>query len=681
MASMKPKRKQWLPESMEEARKAVNSETMSLREASRTYNVPVETLRRRVAGIVSLDCKPGPPTVLTKEEEAHLAEYCVAVADMGYGLTREGVMAMAYAIVERTGRNHPFKSGHAGRGWYEGFMSRQALLTLRKPQALSYSRAVCGNKETIDDFFAKLGAIYGRLNLIVKPSQIYNADETGVTIVHKPSKVVAQLGRRNVPSLTSAEKGKTHTVLACVSANGQVLPPFMIYPRKRPVPEKMREGAYPNTIFQVSENGWITKDLFFEWLKQFVQMIPPLRPVLLILDGHGSHITIDVIEYARSNEIHLLCLPSHTSHILQPLDLGVFKSFKTFFSKVCRQYMAKNPGRVITEDILSCLVGDAFVQSHTPLNILGGFKKAGIYPFNPGAVSDRQLAPSKALSTKPTTQLPTFSPEQNKLFEVRYEEGYNLEDDATYLAWKNIYHPSPESVSGTATCTTISAANSTSTTCSIASSVSSSRSASVITSPSVRSLPSSEEVLDELLVLPQPLPPKTGRRRKAINDKAREITDDAVLQELKDKEQADADARKMKEEKKKVEQERKARERQEKKEKKKLEQERKAREKEKKAKEKEKSKKSKRAAKRRPTPSPVDTVGLESLFAQLQVDVEDNGQCVSCGMIFSEEYDEERFWVGCDGCDEWYCFDCHKFTIKATLPDNFYCTKCTSHRN
>lgn len=52
------------------------------------------------------------------------------MADMGFGLTRTGVMAMAFAIVEKTEQTHPFKSGHAGRGWYEGFMARQAILTL-----------------------------------------------------------------------------------------------------------------------------------------------------------------------------------------------------------------------------------------------------------------------------------------------------------------------------------------------------------------------------------------------------------------------------------------------------------------------------------------------------------------------------------------------------------------------
>ena len=51
------------------------------------------------------------------------------MADMGFGLVRERVMAMVFAIVEKTGRNHPFKSGHGGRGWYESFMAHQALLT------------------------------------------------------------------------------------------------------------------------------------------------------------------------------------------------------------------------------------------------------------------------------------------------------------------------------------------------------------------------------------------------------------------------------------------------------------------------------------------------------------------------------------------------------------------------
>ena len=62
-------------------------EGKGLREASRSYGVPVETLRRPVLGAVEIDCRPGPPTIFTKEEEGTLCEYLITMADMGYGLT------------------------------------------------------------------------------------------------------------------------------------------------------------------------------------------------------------------------------------------------------------------------------------------------------------------------------------------------------------------------------------------------------------------------------------------------------------------------------------------------------------------------------------------------------------------------------------------------------------------
>ena len=82
------------------------------------------------------------------------------------------------------------------------------------------------------------------------------------------------------------------------------------------VPESMRNGAVPGTIFMTSDSGWITQEIYLQWFKYFITSIPPARPVLLIEDRHGSHIILDVIELARANNIHLLCLPSHTSHIL-----------------------------------------------------------------------------------------------------------------------------------------------------------------------------------------------------------------------------------------------------------------------------------------------------------------------------------------------------------------------------
>lgn len=63
-------------------------------------------------------------------------------------------------------------------------------------------------------FFGKLDYIYGQLNLLSKLLQIFNVDEIGVTIMHRPGKVVAQIYHNNVYTITSAEKGKTHTIVS-----------------------------------------------------------------------------------------------------------------------------------------------------------------------------------------------------------------------------------------------------------------------------------------------------------------------------------------------------------------------------------------------------------------------------------------------------------------------------------
>jgi hypothetical protein len=435
------KRKQWSQQGMEAAVAYVKEEEGSLREAARLYDVPIETLRRRVIGAVKVDCRPGPNTILTTAEESQLVKYIIDMSDMGYGLSREDVMVMGFKIAERAGRQHPFKDGTAGRGWYDGFIARHNL-KLYTAQPLSYARALCSSKEVVDDFFAKLGAVYGRLNLISKPMNIFNVDETGIGIVHKVGKVVAEVGRHKVHSLTSAEKGRTHTVVTCVSASGNSLPPLMIYPRKRRLPEKARVGAVAGTVFMVSDNGWINREIYLEWFKLFLQSIPSSRPVLLLQDGHYSHISVELIELAKANDIHLMCLPAHTSHILQPLDVGVFKSFKSFFSKSCHEYMMTNPGRVITTDVLASLVGKAWPQSLTPLNILSGFRKCGIYPFNPGEVSDRQTAPSRGVTPQPqqdsqcisgSPNSPLFTEQQEAIFKKRYQEGYNI-NDPDYVA-------------------------------------------------------------------------------------------------------------------------------------------------------------------------------------------------------------------------------------------------------
>ena len=102
-------------------------------------------------------------------------------------------------------------------------------------------------------------------------------------------------------------------------------------------------------------------------------------------------------------------------YILQPLYVGVFNLFKSAFSQACHKYVMQQPGRIVTTDVLASLVGEAWPCSFTPLNILSGFRKCGIQPFNPGKVGDRTLAASKGVTPESEhegkDESPLFSPE------------------------------------------------------------------------------------------------------------------------------------------------------------------------------------------------------------------------------------------------------------------------------
>ena len=94
------------------------------------------------------------------------------------------------------------------------------------------------------------------------------------------------------------------------------------------------------TLYSVSKSGWMEADNFLQWfLKLFVPSVTHLLskgPVVLFVDGHQSHISLQLVKTAKENGIHLYCLPPHTTHILQPLDVGVYGPVKQAWKKILK---------------------------------------------------------------------------------------------------------------------------------------------------------------------------------------------------------------------------------------------------------------------------------------------------------------------------------------------------------
>ena len=160
-------------------------------------------------------------------------------------------------------------------------------------------------------------------------------------------------------------------------------------------------------------------EVFTDYLKKhFLPALPPRADdefVLLLYDGHTSHISIPIIEFARAHQIALFVLPAHTSHVTQPLDVACFASLKTSYHKECAKFLQNNPGEMITHYHIARMSAPAYLRSLNSNNLKSAFRKSGICPLDRSAVSMEEVTKTSMLVTPAT---PTASKPNGKRHQV-----------------------------------------------------------------------------------------------------------------------------------------------------------------------------------------------------------------------------------------------------------------------
>ncbi|CAG4958811.1 unnamed protein product [Colias eurytheme] len=177
------------------------------------------------------------------------------------------VRKAAYRYAEELQIQHTFDQSAqmAGRDWLEGFLKRNNI-SIRKPEATSINRRTALNNEEVQLFYKLLGDLMEQHKFT--PKNIYNCDETGISTVQDPGKILAPKGMKRIGSITCWERGKNITLLCAMNAVGGFVPPMFIFPRKRINPQ-LEKDDLAGAIYKCSDNGWINENLFFEWLKHF----------------------------------------------------------------------------------------------------------------------------------------------------------------------------------------------------------------------------------------------------------------------------------------------------------------------------------------------------------------------------------------------------------------------------
>lgn len=386
----------WTKEQLEAALNAI-ANGLPERQAATKFNIPRSTLqdRRKNKNISTPSLGRNP--IFSPQAENELAGQVKKLANLYFGLTMKEVKRCAFIYAKSNNIQTPFnqEKEEAGKDWVAGFMSRHSIV-LRKPEGTSINRITAFNREEVSILWKNLRFLMEKYRF--SPQRIFNCDETGITTVQRPSKIFAAKGQRRVGFVTSWERGKTTTVMCAFSASGTYVPPMFIYARKRMAPQLKRNGP-PGAVYECSDNGWITEELFVTWLKHFQSTVKSSQddPVLLVLDNHVSHCTLQAYIFCKENGIIVLTIPPHTSHRLQPLDVSFYSSLKSAYHNECDKFLTSHPGEKITPNEVAELFSKAYSRVATPEKAIKGFSVTGLFPFNPDVFTEEDFAPAENL--------------------------------------------------------------------------------------------------------------------------------------------------------------------------------------------------------------------------------------------------------------------------------------------
>ena len=251
---------------------------------------------------------------------------------------------------------------------------------------MNRAHALCS--ATTETLYNNLEELY--LTFHYPPSHIWNCDKSGVQAGRNGgATVLAKRGSRSVHSV-EPDKREHPSILSCINADGGSIPNFYIL-KGTYFLEDYIARCEDGVVMDMQPNAWMTKWLFESWISHFITCLRKGLEVdftnmhVLILDGHNSHVTLEVVRTAMESGVGIISLPSHTNHALQPLDVACFRPFKCAFRKQRDAWTVLNKNKKVGKQDLCEWTSKALQTALTAKNIKLGFRKTGIWPLDRAA--------------------------------------------------------------------------------------------------------------------------------------------------------------------------------------------------------------------------------------------------------------------------------------------------------
>ncbi|XP_036141809.1 uncharacterized protein LOC105833706 isoform X2 [Monomorium pharaonis] len=376
--------------------KAVVEDGNSCKAMAKVYNIPLRSLHtyckkykeiketKEATTSTDIDINIGydqckTRSIFTEYQEEKLEKYLIKYSNIYFGISPKEARKLAYQYAVAIQNKVPdnwMKNKMAGEDWLSRFMKNHKKLNIRTPKEASLTRVTGFNRNNAQLFFNNLKDILRRFN--VQPINTWNMDEIGVLTIQKPNKVIRRRIAKQISFMTTAKKGQ-HVTLACtVSATGDSIPPFFVFPRVHFKDYFIRFGPM-GCAGAANLSGWMNEDTFLLYITHFIKYTRPSKDnrVLLLLDNHDSHLSIKALNIAKENGIVILSFPSHCSYRMQPLDISGYGPLKKYINSAMDTWMHNNQEKKITIHDIPKIIKDVLPLALTPLNITAGFSKTG----------------------------------------------------------------------------------------------------------------------------------------------------------------------------------------------------------------------------------------------------------------------------------------------------------------
>jgi len=389
-----------------------NGQVGSVKAAAAAFGIPRSTLRDRLKGATNRSTAQQTIQRLTAEQERRLIDWIKELEAQGNPPSHTVIREMVSKI--ETTSNPTSNPAPIGNHWVDRFIHRYPEISSCIGVPLESFRALNSTYDTIQAHFQRVQTLIRKFNILTE--DIWNMDETGLAMgLCANGYVVSGQGKRRVYVKTPQNR-EWVSILEAISASGRSIRPLVVFKGANLQSSWFPADRVPDWHYTTSENGWTSNNIALQWLRDV--FIPesrrdsssPSRTRLLVMDGHGSHISVDFMWECKQNNIQLCFLPAHTSHILQPLDLGCFGPEKRHYRTEIRKMATLNDAAQVQKlQFIQCYE-KARAEGLSERNIRSSWKAAGLVPWNPRKVLESsQVMGSQSSTASSDLNRPTLN--------------------------------------------------------------------------------------------------------------------------------------------------------------------------------------------------------------------------------------------------------------------------------